>query len=39
MKKLLVSALVAIGSAIGTAATMGCIIFMFDEPEMPESLD
>lgn len=39
MKKLLVSALVAIGTAIGTIGTGACIVLMFDEPEMPESLD
>lgn len=39
MKKLLVSALVAIGTAIGTIGTTGCLMLFFDEPEMPESLD
>lgn len=39
MKKLLVSALVAIGTAIGTMGTTGCLYVFFDEPEMPESLD
>ena len=39
MKKLLISALVAIGTALGSIATAGCFIVFFDEPEMPESLD
>lgn len=38
MKKLLVSALVAIGTAIGTIGTSACFIAFFDEPECPESL-
>lgn len=39
MKKLLVSALVAIATAIGTIGTSACFLLCFDEPEMPESLD
>lgn len=39
MKKLLVSALIAIGTAIGTIGTAGCAFALFDEPEVPESLD
>ena len=39
MKKLLVSALIAIGTAIGTIGSSGCIFACFDEPDMPESLD
>lgn len=39
MKKLLGIALAAIGTIVGTIATSGCLFLMFDEPEMPESLD
>lgn len=39
MKNLLVSALVAIGTLIGTMSTGACFSFLIDEPEMPESLD
>lgn len=39
MKKLLVSALIAIGTAIGTLGTTGCLYIVFDEPDMPESLN
>ncbi len=38
MKKALAIALSAIGAIIGTVATTGCILALFDEPEMPRSL-
>lgn len=38
MKNLLISALIAIGTAIGTISTGACLILLLDEPEMPESL-
>ena len=38
MKKALAIALAAIGAIIGTVATTGCILALFDEPEMPRSL-
>lgn len=39
MKKILGIALAAIGTIVGTVATSGCVWALFDEPEMPESLD
>lgn len=39
MKKFIGLALAAIGGIIGTFATTGCIVLMFDEPVYPESLD
>lgn len=38
MKKALAIALSAIGAVLGTIATSGCILALFDEPEMPRSL-
>lgn len=38
MKKALAIALSAIGAIIGTVATTGCILALFDEPEIPRSL-
>ena len=38
MKKALAIALSAIGAVLGTVATTGCIMVIFDEPEMPRSL-
>lgn len=38
MKNLLISALIAIGTAVGTMGSGACIYVWFDEPEMPESL-
>lgn len=38
MKNLFISALVALGTIVGTVATSACAFLMFDEPEMPESL-
>ncbi len=38
MKKVLAIALSAIGAVLGTIATTGCIVLLFDEPEMPRSL-
>lgn len=39
MKKILGIALAVIGTIVGTVATSGCFFALFDEPEMPESLD
>ncbi len=39
MKKLVGIALATIGGILGTIGTTGCIVFMFDEPVYPESLD
>ena len=39
MKKLLVSVLLAACSVVGTVAANGCAYALFNEPEMPESLD
>lgn len=38
MKKVFAIALTAIAAAVSTAATTGCVVVLFDEPEMPESL-
>lgn len=38
MKKALAITLSAIGAVLGTIATTGCIVLLFDEPEMPRSL-
>ena len=38
MKKALAIALSAVGAVLGTIATSGCILALFDEPEMPRSL-
>ncbi len=38
MKKTLAFALSAIGTILGTVATTGCFLALFDEPEMPRSL-
>lgn len=38
MKKVLAIALSTIGAIVGTVATTGCLIVLFDEPEMPRSL-
>ena len=38
MKKVLAVVLTAIAAAVSTAATTGCVMVIFDEPEMPESL-
>lgn len=38
MKKVFSIALAAIGAFIGTVATSGCVLALFDEPEMPKSL-
>ena len=38
MKKALAIALSAVGAILGTVATSGCIMVLFDEPEMPKSL-
>lgn len=39
MKKVLAAALTAIATVIGTVATSACIIVIFDEPEMPDTLE
>ena len=36
--KLFASVAAAVGAFLAATATMGCIIIMIDEPEMPESL-
>lgn len=36
--KLFATIAAAIGSLIATTATTGCIVAVFDEPEMPESM-
>ena len=38
MKKVLASALSAVGAILGTVATSGCVMVFLDEPEMPRSL-
>lgn len=38
MKKALAITLSAIGAVLGTVATTGCLVVLFDEPEMPKSL-
>lgn len=38
MKKTLAFALSAVGAFLGTVATTGCFLALFDEPEMPRSL-
>lgn len=38
MKKVLAIALSAVGAILGTVATSGCLLALFDEPEMPRSL-
>ena len=38
MKKVLAIALSAVGAILGTVATTGCVVLLFDEPEMPRSL-
>ncbi len=38
MKKVLATILTAVAAVIGTAATSACIVVLFDEPEMPDSL-
>lgn len=39
MKNLLIPALAMIGSIFGTMSANFCLVGMFDEPEMPESLN
>lgn len=39
MKKVLAAALTAIATVIGTVATSACAWVIFDEPEMPDSLE
>ena len=39
MKKLFGVALAVVGTIIGSVATSGCFFVLFDEPEMPESLN
>ena len=39
MKKIFAAALTSIAAVIGTVATGACVIVLFDEPEMPESLN
>ena len=36
--KVLAKAAAVLGALVAATATMGCIIFVFDEAEMPESL-
>lgn len=36
--KFLAGALAAIGAFVAATSTMGCLIAIIDEPEMPESL-
>lgn len=36
--KLLAKITAAIGALVAATATMGCVIAILDEPEMPESL-
>lgn len=38
MKKVLAITLSAVGAILGTVATTGCVMVIFDEPEMPRSL-
>ena len=38
MKKALAIALSAVGAVLGTVATSGCIMVLFDQPEIPRSL-
>lgn len=38
MKKALAITLSVIGAVLGTVATSGCIMVLFDEPEIPRSL-
>ena len=38
MKKALAIALSAVGAVLGTVATTGCLLVLFDEPKMPKSL-
>lgn len=38
MKKALAIVLSAIGAVLGTVATTGCVMVLFDEPDMPKSL-
>ncbi len=38
MKSFLVGALATIGTILGTIGTSACVIAIFDEPEMPDSL-
>lgn len=38
MKKALAIALSAVGAVLGTIATTGCVMVLFDEPEIPRSL-
>lgn len=39
MKKVLATALTAIATIIGTVATSACVMVIFDEPEMPDTLE
>lgn len=39
MKKLLVAALASIGTIIGAIGTSACLAILFDEPDMPDSLN
>ena len=36
--KLFAKVAAGLGALVAATATMGCIIIIFDEPEMPESL-
>ena len=36
--KLFATIAASLGAFVAATATMGCIIIIFDEPEMPESL-
>ena len=38
MMKFIADILAAIGNGAANAGTQGCIIFFFDEPEMPKAL-
>lgn len=38
MKKLFAMAIAAVGTLAAGAASMGCIILAFDEPEAPRSM-
>ena len=36
--KLLAKAAAVVGAFVAATSTMGCVLIVFDEPEMPESL-
>ncbi|MGN1269067.1 MAG: AgrD family cyclic lactone autoinducer peptide [Candidatus Aphodocola sp.] len=38
MKAVLISIVSALGAAVAATATSGCLMFWFDEPEMPKSM-